>query len=496
MGIRQEEEDPLLVSGAEQQQQEQDRHEEENAGSVVRQTLLESKKMWVIAGPSILSRLAMFSMTVITQAFAGHLSDLDLAAISISSTVIIAITFGFLLGMASALETLCGQAFGAKQYHMLGIYLQRSWIVLFLFSVLLLPMFVFASPILKLLGQSNALAEQSGVVALWLIPMHLSFPFQFTLQRFLQSQLKTAVIAWISVGALAVHVFVSWFFVYKLGVGIVGAALTLDFSWWLSVFGLYGYAVCGGCPHSWTGFSAQAFAGLWEFSKLSVASGVMLALENFYYRVLIIVSGYLNKTEVAVDALSICMTIFGWESMIPLGFLAATGVRVANELGAGNAKGAKFATKISVLTSLVVGLLFWSITIAFHEKLAMIFTSTTSVIAMVNKLAVLLAFTILLNCIQPVLSGVAVGSGWQAVVAFVNLGSYYLVGVPLGVFLGWFLPFGITGIWCGMIGGTVVQTLILTIITVKCEWEKEAQKAHIHIREEQLPTTNLSSTNP
>lgn len=85
--------------------------------------------------------------------------------------------------------------------------------------------------------------------------------------------------------------------------------------------------------------------------------------------------------------------------------LSKLSVRVANELGAGNAKGAKFATKISVLTSLVVGLLFWSITIAFHEKLAMIFTSSTSVIAMVNKLAVLLAFTILLNCIQPVLSG-------------------------------------------------------------------------------------------
>lgn len=179
--------------------------------------------------------------------------------------------------MASALETLCGQAFGAKQYHMLGIYLQRSWIVLFLFSVLLLPLFVFASPILKLLGQSDALAELSGVVAMWLIPMHLSFPFQFTLQRFLQSQLKTAVIAWISVGALALHVFVSWFFVYKLRVGIVGAALTLDFSWWVSVLGLYGYAVCGGCPHSWTGFSVHGFAGLWEFSKLSVASGVMLA---------------------------------------------------------------------------------------------------------------------------------------------------------------------------------------------------------------------------
>lgn len=70
---------------------------------------------------------------------------------------------------------------------------------------------------------------------------------------------------------------VSWLFVYNLRVGIVGAALTLDFSWWVSVFGLFGYVVSGRCPHSWTGLSAQAFVGLWEFFKLSAASGVMLA---------------------------------------------------------------------------------------------------------------------------------------------------------------------------------------------------------------------------
>lgn len=123
--------------------------------------------------------------------------------------------------MASALETLCGQAYGAKQYRMLGIYLQRSWIVLFACSILLLPLFVFATPILKLIGQSSAVAEQTGVVAIWLIPFHLCFPFQFTLQRFLQSQLKTAVIVWVSGGSLALHTLISWLFVYKLRVGLV-----------------------------------------------------------------------------------------------------------------------------------------------------------------------------------------------------------------------------------------------------------------------------------
>lgn len=178
--------------------------------------------------------------------------------------------------MASALETLCGQAYGAKQYHMLGIYLQRSWIVLSICSIILLPLFIYAAPILKLIGQATDVADQTGLVALWLIPMHLSFPFQFSLQRFLQSQLKTAVIAWVSGFALAIHVLVTWVFVYRLEVGIVGAALTIGFSWWFSVFGLFAYTVFGGCPLSWTGFSAQAFAELWDFVKLSAASGVML----------------------------------------------------------------------------------------------------------------------------------------------------------------------------------------------------------------------------
>ncbi|KAL3735093.1 hypothetical protein ACJRO7_024267 [Eucalyptus globulus] len=433
------EQNPLLASPSHDEDERQEEKEDDPVQlGLLSRTLSESKELWRVAGPSIFSRVALYSITVVTQAFAGHLGDIDLAAISIATTVIISISFGFLLGMASALETLCGQAYGAKQYRMLGIYLQRSWIVLFACSILLLPLFVFATPILKLIGQSSAVAEQTGVVAIWLIPFHLCFPFQFTLQRFLQSQLKTAVIVWVSGGSLALHMLISWLFVYKLRVGLVGTALTIDFSW----------------------------------------------LENFYYRVLIIVSGYLNNSEVAVDALSICITMFGWESMIALGFLAATGVRVANELGAGNAKGAKFALLVSLFSSLVVGILFCTIVIAFNKKLAMIFSSSVAIINMVNELAVLLAFTILFNSIQPVLSGAAVGSGWQALAAVVNIGSYYLIGVPLGVLFGWFLSFGITGTWAGMISGTVVQTLILALIAVKCEWEEEARKAKTRVRNE------------
>ncbi|KAL8132719.1 hypothetical protein AgCh_008264 [Apium graveolens] len=468
------------------QRQEDEEPRKKNEGQKIKiqeKVWIESKKLWRVAGPAIFSRVASFSMFVITQAFAGHLGDLELAAISIVTHVILAFDFGLMLGMASALETLCGQAYGAKEYRMLGIYLQRSFIVLFVVSLLLLPVFFLAAPLLKLLGQPDDVAELCGVVSLYLIPLHFSFVFQFPLQRFLQSQLKNMVIAWVSLGALILHVLLTWLIVYKFQLGLVGTALSMNISWGIIPIVLYIYTSCGGCPLSWNGFSVEAFAGLWEFLKLSASSGVMLCLENWYYRILIVMTGNLKNAKIAVDALSICMSISGWELMIPLAFFAATGVRVSNELGAGNGKGAKFATIVAVSTSTLIGLMFWLLIMIFHNELALIFSSSQEVLEAVNKLSILLAFTILLNSVQPILSGVALGSGWQSYVAYINLGCYYLIGLPLGIAMMWVFDQGVMGIWAGMMfGGTFIQTLILALITIRCDWEKEAEKAVVHVK--------------
>lgn len=64
---------------------------------LARKVWVESKKLWHIVGPSIFSRLATYSMSVVTIAFAGHLGDLELAAISIANNVIVAFNFGLLV---------------------------------------------------------------------------------------------------------------------------------------------------------------------------------------------------------------------------------------------------------------------------------------------------------------------------------------------------------------------------------------------------------------
>ncbi|XP_008792470.1 protein DETOXIFICATION 21-like [Phoenix dactylifera] len=447
--------------------------EEEEEEKLSRRLWVENKKLWVVAGPSIFTRVSTFGVTVISQAFIGHIGATELAGYALVSTVLMRFANGILLGMASALETLCGQSYGAKQYHMLGIYLQRSWIILFICSLIILPVFVFTTPLLKLLGQEESIAEMAGTISLWFIPVMFSYILAFTLQMYLQAQSKNIIITYLAVLTLAIHGALSWFMTIKLGLGLPGVMGSMILAMWVPVLGELGFVFFGGCPETWTGFSFAAFKDLWAIIKLSLSSGLMLCLELWYNTVLVLLTGYMKNAEVALDALSICLNINGWEMMISVGFLSAAGVRVANELGAGSAKRAKFSIVNVVLTSLIIGSVLFVLFLMFRGKLAYIFTESDAVARAVDDLSLLLAFSILLNSVQPVLSGVAVGAGWQSVVAYVNITCYYLIGIPLGIVLGYGLNFHVKGIWIGMIIGTAVQTIVLLGITMKTDWEKQ-----------------------
>ncbi|VAH85705.1 unnamed protein product [Triticum turgidum subsp. durum] len=68
------------------------------------------------------------------------------------------------------METLCGQAYGAHKYDMLGIYLQRSVILLCLTGILLAVMYAFSEPLLLLMGQSQEIARAASIFVYGLIP--------------------------------------------------------------------------------------------------------------------------------------------------------------------------------------------------------------------------------------------------------------------------------------------------------------------------------------
>ena len=57
----------------------------------------ESKKLWVVAAPAIFTRFSTFGVSMISQAFIGHLGPIELAAYSITFTVLLRFSNGILV---------------------------------------------------------------------------------------------------------------------------------------------------------------------------------------------------------------------------------------------------------------------------------------------------------------------------------------------------------------------------------------------------------------
>ncbi|KAK7272293.1 hypothetical protein RJT34_28796 [Clitoria ternatea] len=441
-------------------------------------TWIEFKLLFFLAAPAVLVYLINYVMSMSTQIFSGHLGNLELAAASLGNTGIQIFAYGLMLGMGSAVETLCGQAFGAHKFEMLGIYLQRSTILLSLAGALLTIIYVFSEPILVFVGESPKIASAAATFVYGLIPQIFAYAVNFPIQKFLQAQSMVAPSAYISAATLVVHLSLSWVAVYKIGLGLLGASLVLSLSWWIIVIAQFVYIVKSEkCKRTWQGFTWQAFSGLPVFFKLSAASAVMLCLETWYFQILVLLAGLLPQPELALDSLSICTTILGWVFMISVGFNAAASVRVGNELGARNPKSASFSVVVVTLISFIVSVIVALVVLALRDIISYAFTEGEVVAAAVSDLCPLLSLSIVLNGIQPVLSGVAVGCGWQTFVAYVNIACYYGVGIPLGAVLGFYFNFGAKGIWVGMLGGTCMQTLILVWVTFRTDWTKEVEEA-------------------
>lgn len=84
---------------------------------------------------------------------------------------------------------------------------------------------------------------------------------------------------------------------------------------------------------------------------------------------------------------------------------APISVRVSNELGAGNAWLAKFSVLVVSITSVGIGVVCMIVVFATKDYFPYLFTNSNAVAEETTELSLLLGFTVLLNSLQPVLSG-------------------------------------------------------------------------------------------
>ncbi|ONK81433.1 uncharacterized protein A4U43_C01F29040 [Asparagus officinalis] len=403
------------------------------------------------------------------------------------------------MGMGSAMDTLCGQAFGAKQYHMLGIHMQRATIVLTLVSIPIAFIWAFTGQILIAFHQDKQISTEAGLYARWMIPSLFAYGLLQCHIRFLQSQNIVLPLMICSGITTVLHILFCWALVLKSTLGVRGAAIALSMSYWVNVLLLALYIKFSpACKRTWTGFSREALKDIPKFLKLSIPSAAMICLEFWSFEMLVLLSGLLKNPKLETSVMSISISRNKeTKSLQHLISLFSYSTRVSNELGAGNPQAARFAIHVTVSITIVEGLIMGSILILIRNIWGHAYSSEREVVTHVAEMMPFLALSHLVDGIQCVLSGTARGCGWQKFGAFINLGSYYIIGIPCSVILAFVAHLGTKGLWIGIICALFLQDVLYVIITVCTDWEAEVKKARDRVYDSGAPhdsTISLGTT--
>ncbi|KAF7819941.1 protein DETOXIFICATION 16-like [Senna tora] len=420
---------------------------------------------------------------MISLMFVGHLGEFPLSAASMATSFLNASGTCVLMGMASALDTFCGQSYGAKKYDALGIHLQRGMLVLLLVTIAQSLIWANLTPILVALHQDHNIAQEAGVYARYMIP---SLPANALLQcniKFLQNQnIVLPMVLTTGISSL-MHIFFCWVLVLKSGLGIKGAAIAICISSWISMMLLALYIKFSpSCKKTWTGFSWESLHNIPQFVRLALPSAVMVCLESWTFELMVILSGTFPNPKLQTSVSSICLSTSGMFWMIPFGIGAAASTRTSNELGAGSPEAAYLAVKVTLFMALTAGISEFSLLMLIRNIWGGAFTNVHEVVTYVASMIPIVATIAFVDSIQTVLSGVARGCGRQKLGAFVNLGSYYLVGVPLAVVFSIVLHMKVKGLWLGITLAVTVQAVCLLLMIACTNWEKEAEKAATRVQ--------------
>ncbi|XP_042502027.1 protein DETOXIFICATION 16-like [Macadamia integrifolia] len=444
------------------------------------------KQLW-LAGPLTCVCFLQFSWQVISIMFVGHLGELALASASLGTSFASVTGFSLMTGMGSALDTLCGQSYGAKQYHMLGIHLQRGMFVLLLVCIPVACIWCNTAHILISLGQDPDISEGAGVYAHYLIPAIFAFGLLQCLNKFLQAQNIVFPMMIISGITTLLHFLVCWLLVFKSGLGHRGAALANGISYWTCVLLMALYVkFSAACKSTWTGFSREALHNILDFLRLGIPSGFMVCIEFWSFEAMVLMSGLLLDPQLETSTLSIILNTCCWTFNISFGLSSTASTRVSNELGAGRPQAARLAVHSVLLIATVDGTLLGLAMILLRDCWGYLFSNEERVVRHVADIIPLLAVSIFLDGYQCALTGIIRGSGKQKTAVYINIGAYYLIGIPTAIIFAFIFHTGARGLWLGIVCALFVQVLSFLILTICTNWNKEAAKAMDRVHESEV----------
>jgi MATE family multidrug resistance protein len=338
--------------------------------------------------------------------------------------------------------------------------------------------------VLLYLGQEPELSRMAALFLRYLLigaPGYILFE---ATKKFLQAQGIMHAGTYVLLIASPINMVLNYALVWNesFGLGFIGAPIATSITYWLmfALLVLYIWRVEGSA--GWGGFSRLAFHNLGDFMKLASTGILMVGTEWWAFEIVALAAGRLGT--VALASQSVIMTTDQVLNTIPFGISIATSNRIGNLLGSGNARGARNSANLSAALAASIGIVVLTLMMIFRKQFGYLFSDEEDVVALTSEVMPWVAAFQIADGVAGSCGGSLRGMGNQHLGAIVNLVSYYIIALPLGIYLAFRQGYGLAGLWVGQcVALFLVSILEWTIIAV-CDYEKEVKKCFDRIRNE------------
>lgn len=451
----------------------------------IRESLMydELKGMTSLAVPVVATYLLEFLPGLVSIILVGHLhSDkteeyIDATALSVAFMNLCGLSIG--IGLSTAMDTLCSQAYGAGETEKMGVYLQTGGIILAAFGICIGITFYNATNILLALGQPTEVSELTGE-AVWILLWGVPFMFAYELLRkVLQAQNIASPMMYVSIGANLVNAGVGYLLTYHSSYGWIGASVARSLCNCSFVMFLFPYIISSGLVNTfWSGLHfKQAFGGIPQFLALGIPGAAQLCFEWWAFEVISLICGLLPDAVVDIGANAVMMNINAMSFMFYLGISISGNVRIGNALGAGDERRARVASLGSIGMCAAMATVLCTFLLVFRQSLPKLFTHDETIGDLASILIVIAAIFQLPDAVNGSVQGIFRGSGRQNIGAQLNFVAYYMLGIPFGCVLAFTFGQGVVGLWIGMTVALAIIAIVGTTLVVRSDWAKLSKEA-------------------
>ncbi|KAK6130781.1 hypothetical protein DH2020_035469 [Rehmannia glutinosa] len=187
----------------------------------------EIKEITKISGPTTITGLIIYSRAMISMLFLGYLGELELAGGSLSIGVANITGYSVISGLAMGMDPICGQAYGAKQFKLLGLTLQRTVLLLLTTSIPISFMWLNMKRILLWCNQDEEISETAQNFIVFAVPDLFFLSILHPLRIYLRTQGITLPLTYCSTVSVILHVPLNFLLVGYFKMGISGVALAM-----------------------------------------------------------------------------------------------------------------------------------------------------------------------------------------------------------------------------------------------------------------------------